>query len=176
MRRKTAWLFSGGRSTRFIRTSTISIPNSREFSVAIVVLLRISAARSLVRISDRGNITQNLPERGVDDVRQARFHAGDRAHCLEEQQRIDDPVPSKRVYDQLFLIDRWDFLGIPVEAQKPFIEIGCRIDERDFDVQAGFGNNAGRFTEATHQNLFGFIDREEGGRSDHKSRSQNDEG
>ena len=104
MRWYTAWLFCSGRSARRMRTSTTSMPKACASRSSCSRTRAISSARSSRTTCGERRLAEHAAQRRVEQDRELRVGALDRADRLVEAQRIVDAIAREGIDHEALLV------------------------------------------------------------------------
>ena len=161
IRRKIAWLFSGGRSARLMRTSTSSTPNPPRDRLASLWIRFIELRAVLREDREQRRLAQHAAQAREDDRLEPAAEGELVADRLPKAQRIDDPVAGEGVDHEPLLVAQHQLDRRRIEVEHALLEVVDLLDERHLQVQPGLVDDADRVAELQHQRLLGLVDGEQ---------------
>ena len=120
-------------------------------------------------------LAQHAPQRRVEQDRELRVGALDRADGLVEAQRLLDAIAREGIDHEALLVGGDHLLRRVFQIEDALVDPDHAVDQRHLEVQAGLGHDADRLAEPDHQRLLRLIDGEQRRIAEHQRGENEDE-
>ena len=138
------------------------MPNACGLLVELLAHPRHQLSALVAHDMGQRRLAEHAAQRRVEQGREPRIGALDRADGLVELQRIVDAIAREGIDHEPLLVGGDHFLRRIFEIENALVDIDDAVDQRHFEVQARLGDRrSDRLAEAHHQRLPRLVDGEQ---------------
>ena len=120
-------------------------------------------------------LAEHAPHRRNQQGREPRIGALDRAHRLEELQRVIDAIAREGIDHEPLLVGGDDLLRLRLEVENALIDVDHAVDQRELHVEPGLGDDTHRLAEPDDQRLLGLMHGEQAAIAQERQKDRDDD-